>query len=1035
MNVDEVRTIVRNRFGEVDQLRDAVFKASPCLGDTPFSLWIFDCTQSIATAGFDLQAYQDELLRNEFYRFPGSLQWNLYCCFLCDEDRLAGLETSGTVAAVERDTTYARKFVRTPAMLRNDFASLAAIKVPATSEIPEDIAALWQRKLSDSGLAVIYSDLPYTETVRLVKSADYEEDSDDNDSAALQQSAQRIEAIDAIDLHNFRHRPRQREFSFGACNLIHGVNGSGKTSLLEGIEAWMCGRHRRSPERSVPASCLKLKIRGSNEWQAGPERGSRLYRQRDHAWYGNYQARKNDLYANFARFSFFDADAAARLEISDDDREIEHALSRLVLGETATKIAERMEKILSMLQKEEREASRTVGNAQETMKSAQEAIASLQVPTETRRRAYEKLTEQLQSAGWRADPPQDSADGCLALLASLNELKARVDALLADLPWLGRPSIANVKKERQALAACTADLQAVKQETAALRRQQGESASNAEAFGKWGELLQRCLAYVEAGAAGLLNSAGEQARIEQRKKSLTAAAEALASIDIKQFEGVAETGGDMAARVRHDLDQHSENAAKARQTVASLESVHGRIKTLLADIHVRAQELLSAAPATSVCPVCGAAYREGELQQRLQYQATHVDTPELQQAHSELANLQKQQERLSRVLRDLETLLSIGRDAMGLSAPAAEPVSKLVASIMFLERGIAQCDIDISKLEHSRSQLQAKGFNATELQYLNGELSRLSQDVSLGDEAGLRKQLEVMVSKQKEAAGQVDGYVKALAAAEEKTRAVLAQYAAAGDATVDAVKTRMDKISGTVERLDAIAETLAIDDGRPLADVAVDLDVLRQAVEGFVRLKQQEESVVQVITENEKKIAASKVTLAREGPICERLRSAIATLEELQTEHNAESYMEGFFSENLHQIRDLFCAMHAPREFCDVVWQQDDPMAIRAVRKSTNAACSVAELSSGQRNALALAIFLTMNRKITQAPSLILLDDPVAHVDDLNIVSFLDCLRELLSGCNRQLFFATASAKTAHLFTRKFDYLGDDAFRSFRLEP
>lgn len=46
-----------------------------------------------------------------------------------------------------------------------------------------------------------------------------------------------------------------------------------------------------------------------------------------------------------------------------------------------------------------------------------------------------------------------------------------------------------------------------------------------------------------------------------------------------------------------------------------------------------------------------------------------------------------------------------------------------------------------------------------------------------------------------------------------------------------------------------------------------------------------------------------------------------------------------------------------------------------------------------------------------------------------------DCLRELLFGCNRQLFFATASAKTAHLFPRKFDYMGDEAFRSFRLTP
>ena len=1034
MNIEEVRTIIRDRFGEVGQPIDGVLKASSSLGDSPISLWLFDCTQSFTSADFDLSAYQDKLLRDEFYSVTGSLQWNLYCYFLCDEGLLAGLEASGTVGNIERDTTYARKFVRTPAMLRIDFTSLSSIKKPVDSNLPEDIAALWQRKLADNGLAVICSGLSYAETVRRIKSGEPFDEADSDINMSVEQSELSIDAIDAIDLGCFRQRPKKRQFEFAQCNLIYGVNGAGKTSLLEGIEAWICGKHRRN-DTPVPANCLKIKLNGSAEWQNGPVADVSLYRQRDSAWYGNYQARKNYLHVNFSRFNFFDADAAARLEISNDDRDIENALSHLVLGETATKIAEYINKVLPLLQKEERAVSRMVKNAKEVIKSAQEAITSLQVPTDTRMRTYEKLTEQLRSAGWRKAPPQDSSDECLVLLTSLNKIKARIDSVLADLPWLVSPSIANVEKERQALTVCTAGIQTVLQETATLKKQQEESTRNADVFAKWAALLQRCLAYVQVGATTLLNSAEERTRLKKRKKSLMTAAEAIANIDLTQFEGVTETGGDMAGRLGRDLDQHSKNSAKVRQTVVSLESFHGRIETLLAEIRVKTQELLTTAPATAICPVCGATYGEGELQIRLQHQAMHVATPELQQAHSELTKLQKQQERLSRVLRDLDALISIGRDAMGMSTPAAEPVSKLVASVMFLERGIAQCDIDISKLEHDRGQMEAKGFNVEELLYLNRELLCLSQDLSLDNEAQLCRKLEEMASKQKEAMKQADEYAKALAEIEAKTQMALAHYAPAGDATLETVMTRMVKVNGAIERLGEIVDALSIDAGRPFTDVAVDIDSLKQAVEGFVRLKQQEESVVQVIAENEKKIAASKDTLGHEEQVWERLKSAVEALEKIQLEHSAEKYLEDFFSQNLHQIRDLFCAMHAPRDFCDVVWQPDDPMAIRVVRKSTNAACSVAELSSGQRNALALAIFLTMNRKITQAPSLILMDDPVAYVDDLNIISFLDCLREMLSGCNRQLFFATASAKTAHLFTRKFDYLGDEAFRSFRLTP
>ena len=221
----------------------------------------------------------------------------------------------------------------------------------------------------------------------------------------------------------------------------------------------------------------------------------------------------------------------------------------------------------------------------------------------------------------------------------------------------------------------------------------------------------------------------------------------------------------------------------------------------------------------------------------------------------------------------------------------------------------------------------------------------------------------------------------------------------------------------------------------PLSQLIVRLDSLRKAGESFVRLQQKDESAQRVVEENEAKIRAASMTLDADREVHQRLAHAVAVLEKIAADHGQDRYVQEFFSENLCQISSLFGVMHAPRDFEKVVWEEDSPMAIRVARKSDSAVCPVSKLSSGQRNALSLAIFLTMNRKISNAPSLILLDDPVAHVDDLNIVSFFDCLRELLSGCRRQVFFATASSKTANLFAKKFDFLGDDDFRSFQLVP
>jgi len=80
---------------------------------------------------------------------------------------------------------------------------------------------------------------------------------------------------------------------------------------------------------------------------------------------------------------------------------------------------------------------------------------------------------------------------------------------------------------------------------------------------------------------------------------------------------------------------------------------------------------------------------------------------------------------------------------------------------------------------------------------------------------------------------------------------------------------------------------------------------------------------------------------------------------------------------------------------------------------------SLSEVSTGQRSALALAIFLALNLSADTAPPLLLLDDPIAHADDLNILSFFDYLRALVIHGSRQVVFATADEKVAYLFKKQ----------------
>lgn len=71
-------------------------------------------------------------------------------------------------------------------------------------------------------------------------------------------------------------------------------------------------------------------------------------------------------------------------------------------------------------------------------------------------------------------------------------------------------------------------------------------------------------------------------------------------------------------------------------------------------------------------------------------------------------------------------------------------------------------------------------------------------------------------------------------------------------------------------------------------------------------------------------------------------------------------------------------------------------------------------------------MFLAMNAQVIAGPKVILLDDPISHVDDLNALSFLDYLRNLVINSDRQVFFATADEKIAGIFAHKFGFLGDE---------
>ncbi len=167
--------------------------------------------------------------------------------------------------------------------------------------------------------------------------------------------------------------------------------------------------------------------------------------------------------------------------------------------------------------------------------------------------------------------------------------------------------------------------------------------------------------------------------------------------------------------------------------------------------------------------------------------------------------------------------------------------------------------------------------------------------------------------------------------------------------------------------------------------------------------------------------------LARVGAAIDRLASAQRVLDDVIENQSLDAASAAVVAAT-HKVADnIFSRIHAPSEYM-VTAEAGAPLR----RRESNSPVQLNQVSTGQRAAYALSMFLAMNAQVKAGPKVILLDDPISHVDDLNALSFLDYLRNLVLKSDRQVFFATADEKVAGLFLHKFAFLGND-FRTIEL--
>ena len=1013
MDIKQVVTKLEGKYSSLEQVADTVYRGVDLYHERPFAVRYFDLSDNLLSAAGDLHGYQDKLLGKSYYdaEAKADLRWNHYLYFVTAALR----EDNAFVrakAVVEADREYARKLVVTEAEL-DGILEAPHFGAGSAAGLPVDALSVWADMLEGKDLGFIVDEsLQVPAVVRHIAEGDRPPLVRPPATPELDpaEEAAASDRLANIEISGFRAYPVQKTFEFGAVNLILGVNGVGKTSLLEAIEYLYCGKTQRMGSIAQRTSVSGWFAESEHMLVTRNTTPPRQLRSRHLVWYGKSELRTLTLQDSFSKFNFLDTDAAVRLSVETSSERIIDDLAQLLVGAEASKALDRFKRVAGQLADRRKNIERGIASKELRRSEAAERLQSLRDGPQESDSLFSELQVSLRNIGW-LEPPSgklqsDQISAALqSALVSVATVGDAADSIPVDLTELD----AGIQR----LVDAEAEIDSLSEREVARTR---DVTRARQALGRVSERIE-ALNALAAIVGARLNELDRRHRSLERELSerTSLLAQVEAAVGRVPSERNVRVGllSEALAEWARLVGLENERVDAISTELAEFEAKQNQLSSLRQRLRSSAQEIISETGDTTHCPLCQASYSAAELDRRIAEVAQGVMAGASDRLRAELQDVEAlRDERVSE------------RSALEALARFVEPVAEISvgSAIRMVSEARHQVDTTVLELDSVRGALRShaeKGWTVDRVLELATMADLPESEISA---EGVENARSLMHDEQMGLLDTVMDLEADVLEAEAQVAELGATFGLSAPTVTELARVVGERRNVATARRKAIADLSELLNPSSVGSPFELNTRLREAQDLAVRLRTavaQEQQASEAIERESNLISDAVDEIEGLRVQLKRVDSAEAVLEDLMSRQSERDLAETVLRENAANIASTFEKIHAPNEFNVEV---NGRLTI-ARRSGENVELN--EMSSGQRAAYALSLFLAMNERLRSGPRVLLLDDPVAHVDDINILSLLDHLRDIALTDERQIFFATADARIGALFGRKFRFLGD----------